>query len=100
MVSGMIFKQGSRTSKAFTRTNFTKIEIGNLAKNGKYLDDFGKPSVYQNFLDDMHPILKKRFEKHLEEISKGLNATADDIIRAAKPGSHGEIRALDDLLKT
>lgn len=31
-------------------------------------------------------------------IKKGLNATVDDIARAGIEGSHGEIRALSDLL--
>lgn len=44
--------------------------------------------------------LKKRFDKHIQEIEKGLNASTGDIVRAGKPGSHGEIRALDNLLKT
>lgn len=49
-------------------------------------------------MDDLHPTLKKRFNIHLDEVKKGLNASADDIARAGIPGAHGEVRALHDLL--
>lgn len=99
MVSGMVFKQGTKTSKSFTKSNFLKSEIGKLSKSGKYIDELGKPSIFQKFINNMHPTLKKRYELHLKEIANGLNASANDIARAGVAGSHGEIRALNALLK-
>jgi hypothetical protein len=49
---------------------------------------------------DMHITLRKRFDIHLEKIrAKNIKATSEDILRAGWAGSHGEIRALDKLLK-
>jgi len=97
MVSGMIHKNGS---KAYTGINFSSKEIGSLSSNGKkFIDAKGNNSVYQEFIDYMHPTRKNRYNIHLEEMRKGLNASDDDIARAGKPASHGEIRALDALLK-
>lgn len=103
MVSGMTYAKNGIISKTFVRHNFTKMEgideIGKLASNGKFLDDLGNPTKYQKFLEDMHPTLRKRYDKHMLEVKKGLNADPSDIARAGVEASHGEIRALDDLLK-
>jgi hypothetical protein len=54
----------------------------------------------KDFLENLHPTLKKRLEEHIKQLlAKGVNATEMDIIRAGSAGSHGEIRALDKLLK-
>lgn len=99
MVSGMAYKN-RKGVEIFTNRNFIKEEIGIFVKQkGKYIDVFGNDSVFQKFIDNMHPTLKKRYEEHLKQISKGLKASSDDIERAAIPATHGEIRALDDLLK-
>ncbi len=101
MVSGMVFKKGVKISNPITKTNFSRAEIGMLSKKtGKFINrETGDLSDYQKFLDNLHPVLKDRYNRHLDEITKGLNASANDIARAGKPGSHGEIRALDELLK-
>ncbi|WP_143349668.1 hypothetical protein [Elizabethkingia miricola] len=83
MVSGMLYK-GDKTQKVFTAVNFTKNEI----KSGKLTE----------FIESMHPVLKKRYELHLNEITKGLKATSEMIERAGIAASHGEIRAVNELL--
>jgi len=83
MVSGMAYKAGKNT-RVFTAANFTREEI-----------PLGKVT---RFIESMHPLLKKRYELHLEEISKGLKATPDLIEKAGVAASHGEVRALNDLL--
>lgn len=41
-----------------------------------------------------------RFNKHIAKLKiNGVLATSEDLLRAGKMGSHGEIRALDKLLK-
>jgi hypothetical protein len=51
------------------------------------------------FLENyLHPILNLRYQKHPEQMTKGLKAAPDDISKAGIAGSHGEIRALNDLL--
>lgn len=88
MVSGMVYKN-SLQNEVFTATNFLKEEI-----------DKGKGVVLQRFIEEMHPTLKKRFDKHIASIKAGnVNAAESDIMRAGWAGSHGEIRALDALLK-
>ncbi|WP_333809342.1 hypothetical protein [Flavobacterium sp.] len=103
MVSGMTYIKNGKISKTFTRHNFTKMngidEIGKLTSNGKFSDDLGNPTKYQIFLDEMHPTLRKRYDLHMKEVKKGLNADSSDIARSGIEASHGEIRALDDLLK-
>ena len=84
MVSGMLYK-GDKTQKVFTAVNFTKNEI---QIEGKLTE----------FIKSMHPVLKKRYELHLKEISKGLNAAPEMIERAGIAASHGEIRAINQLL--
>jgi hypothetical protein len=84
MVSGMMYN-GDKSQRVFTAVNFTKneIEAGKLA----------------NFLEkELHPVLNLRYQKHLEQMTKGLKASVDDISKAGIAGSHGEIRALNDLL--
>lgn len=99
MVSGMAYKN-RKGVEIFTNRNFIKEEIGVFVKEtGKYIDVFGNDSVFQKFIDNMHPTLQNRYKEHLKQISKGLKATPDDIERAAIPATHGEIRALNDLLK-
>ncbi|WP_299223503.1 hypothetical protein [uncultured Psychroserpens sp.] len=99
MVSGMTYQSGNKISKTFVRPNFLKGEIGKKTDSLKYVDGSGKPSAFQLFLDKLHPTLKSRFNTHLDEFEKGINAIPKDIKRAAIAGTHGEIRALDDLLK-
>lgn len=115
MISGMAYRNGSKVTKVFTEMNFLPDEIGTF-KNGKFLDAKGKPSMFQKFLDGMHPVLKKRLQEHLErqqrrdfnidldEVRKKRNddsLTHDDLVRiAGMAGSHGEIRALDKVLKS
>jgi len=83
MISGMLYK-GDKTQKVFSAVNFTDKEI----KAGKLAE----------FIESMHPILKKRYELHLKEITKGLKATPDMIKKAGVAASHGEIRAVNGLL--
>ncbi|MFP8894953.1 hypothetical protein [Chryseobacterium sp. EZn1] len=89
MISGFIYvKNGIRYIS--TETNFLKAEIGK-----------GKGEVYKNFIDNIHPTLKIRLEKHIARLKmKGVPAEEIDILRAGAMGSHGEIRALDRLLTT
>lgn len=88
MVSGMIYRKGTIT-KYFTATNFLKQEIAK-----------GKGKAYLDFLKDLHPTLKTRLEKHIGKNKlKNILATKNDIDRAGIMASHGEIRALDSLLK-
>lgn len=89
MISGFIYvKNGIRYIS--TETNFLKAEIGK-----------GKGEVYKNFIDNIHPTLKVRLEKHIARLKmKGVPAEEIDILRAGAMGSHGEIRALDRLLTT
>lgn len=83
MISGMLYK-GDKTQKVFTAVNFTREE--KIA--GKVTE----------FIEDMHPVLRKRYDLHLKEISKGLNATPEMIKKAGIAASHGEIRAVNQLL--
>jgi hypothetical protein len=88
MVSGMVYKKAG-VPKYFTATNFLKEEIAK-----------GKGKVYLEFLEDLHPTLKIRLNKHIAKLKmNGVLATKNDLLRAGKMGSHGEIRALDKLLK-
>jgi len=104
MVSGMTYVKEGKVSKTFTAHNFTRKidgidEVGEFSEStGKYLDEAGNITIFQKFLDEMHPTLKQRYDIHLEEVKKGLLASPEDIKRAAVPASHGEIRALNDLL--
>lgn len=55
---------------------------------------------WQAFFVDAHITLKKCFEIHINKVrAKDLKANSKDILRAGSDGSHGEIRALDELLK-
>ncbi|MCY1663201.1 phage tail protein [Chryseobacterium sp. SL1] len=105
MVCGMTHKDGENISKTFTAHNFYRKgdidELGEFSEEfGRYvLDKNGTPSIYQNFLDDMHITLKKRFEYHNKHFKEGLHADRLDADRAGIQASHGEIRALDALLK-
>ena len=83
MINGMLYK-GDKTQKIFTAVNFTDKEI----KAGKLIE----------FIESMHPVLKKRYELHLNEITKGLKATPEMIEKAGIAASHGEIRAVNELL--
>lgn len=88
MVSGMVYKKGFST-KYFTATNFLRKEI-----------DRGKGKIYLDFIENLHPILKIRLDKHIAKLKmNGVLAKPEDLLRAGKMGSHGEIRALDKLLK-
>ena len=88
MVSGMVYKKGS-IPKYFTASNFLKKEIAK-----------GKGKVYLEFLENLHPTLKIRLDKHIAKLKmNGVLSTKNDLLRAGKMGSHGEIRALDKLLK-
>ncbi|MDM1072862.1 hypothetical protein HX001_10225 [Empedobacter brevis] len=84
MISGMLYK-GDKGQKVFSAVNFTKNEI---QFEGKLTE----------FIENMHPVLKKRYELHLKEITKGLKATPEMIKKAGIAASHGEIRAVNDLL--
>ena len=85
MISGMTYL-GDAKRKVFWGTNF--------------IDDDFKLGNFKKFLLEMHPTLKWRFEKHLKILKeKNIKASIEDILRAGKEGSHGEIRALDALLK-
>jgi hypothetical protein len=107
MVSGMTYIKNGKVSKSFANHNFIKSKIQGFdqigefsTKTGKYLDKNGNLSIFQKFLDEMHPTLRKRYDKHLIEVKKGLKVTTPtDIRRGGIEGSHGEIRSLDDLLK-
>ena len=72
MVSGMIYN-GKKTSKVFTAVNFTReeIELGKVAE----------------FIENMHPVLKARYELHLKQT---LNASKELIDKAGIAASHGE----------
>jgi len=83
MISGMLYK-GDKTQKVFSAVNFTREE----RLSGKVAE----------FIESMHPVLKKRYELHLKEITKGLQATPEMIEKAGIAASHGEIRAVNDLL--
>jgi hypothetical protein len=83
MINGMLYKK-DKTQKVFTAFNFTDKEI----KAGKVTE----------FIESLHPILKKRYELHLKEITKGLKAPTEMIKRAGIAASHGEIRAINQLL--
>ncbi len=88
MISGMIYNKGIKTEISFS-SNFLREEIAK-----------GKGIAFTNFIQDMHPTLKKRFDKHVSTIkAKNVKASESDILRAGWAGSHGEIRALDALLK-
>lgn len=88
MVSGMVYKK-SYIPKSFTATNFLKDEIAK-----------GKGKVYLDFIENLHPTLQIRLDKHIAKLKiNGVLATSEDLLRAGKMGSHGEIRALDKLLK-
>ena len=63
----MVYK-GDKSQKIFTAVNFTKEDI---RRAGKLAD----------FIENMHPVLKKRYELHLEEITKGLKATPEMVQR-------------------
>lgn len=83
MISGMTYKRDTN-QKIFTSVNFTKHEI----KIGKL----------KEFIENLHPVLKNRYELHLKQITKGLQATPEMIDRAGIAASHGEIRAINELL--
>lgn len=88
MVSGMVYKKGFPT-KYFIATNFLKKEIDN-----------GIGKVYVDFIKNLHPTLQIRLDKHIAKLKmNGVLATKNDLLRAGKMGSHGEIRALDKLLR-
>jgi hypothetical protein len=88
MISGMAYLQDSKF-QVFFETNFLKAEIAS-----------GKGKVLHDFINDMHVTLKKRFDVHVQKVKlKDVKATNEDILRAGWAGSHGEIRALDKLLK-
>jgi hypothetical protein len=57
-------------------------------------------SEIEDFLEELHPILKKRLEIHNKHLVDGtVKASVDDINRAAIAGSHSEIVAIDKALK-
>lgn len=85
MISGMGYTDGKRM-KVFTATNFTKAEI-NDGKFAKFVRE------------ELHHLLKTRYLEHLKQEAKGLKVSLDDYLRGGIAGSHGEIRALNDLLK-
>lgn len=88
MISGMASVNGDKI-EVFTANNFLSKEIAK-----------GKGIELQNFIEEMHPTLKKRYNFHIAKIrAKNVLASESDIQRAAWAGSHGEIRALDKLLK-
>lgn len=84
MLSGFIYRKDN-IRHISTETNFLKQEI------------YG--GVYKKFIENLHPTLKARLDKHIARLKMdGVLATPSDIIRAGAIGSHGEIRALDKLL--
>lgn len=87
MVAGMAYSK-TRNATIFVYTNFTKLEMEN--------------GTFAKFIDEMHPILKRRLNIHNQMLNDGevLVSSIDDIARAGEVGSHGEIRALDALLKS
>lgn len=88
MISGMGYTNGNKI-EVFIADNFLSKEIAK-----------GKGIEFQNFIEKMHPTLKKRYDFHIAKIrAKNVLASESDILRAAWAGSHGEIRALDKLLK-
>jgi hypothetical protein len=88
MVSGMAYTKNG-VHEVFTATNFLRKELKK-----------GADEVFQNFVNNLHITLKKRLTAHLQKLEqKGVQASISDIERAGKAGSHGEIRALDKLLK-
>jgi hypothetical protein len=128
MFSGMVYRDENIISKVFTASNFTREEIGKLNRlKGIYESvENGRPvaSVFQKFIDDLHPVLKNRLNIHrAKQEANGLKVSlidSEDIravgntfdiaplgkniergehARAGAAGSHGEIRALDDLFK-
>ncbi len=85
MVSGMIYSQEQK-ARVFAFTNFRKIEMQN--------------GTFESFIERLHPILKQRYEIHLEMLkSRRVLASELDIAKASQAGAHGEVRALDALLK-
>ncbi|MEN9918685.1 MAG: hypothetical protein RL662_1121, partial [Bacteroidota bacterium] len=57
-------------------------------------------SQIDDFLENLHQILKKRLEVHQTHVTnKTLKATDIDIQRAGIPASHSEIVAIDEALK-
>lgn len=88
MVCGLMYKK-SYIPKSFTATNFLKEEIAK-----------GKGKLYLDFIKNLHPTLQIRLDKHIAKLKmSGVLASKSDLLRAGKMGSHGEIRALDKLLK-
>lgn len=60
MISGMVYNKEGIVSKVHTQTNFISDEIGKLSeKTGRYLDELGNDSIYQKFLNNMHPYIKE-----------------------------------------
>lgn len=85
MVSGMVYK-GDKSQMVFTAVNFTEKEI-NAGKLATFLEK------------ELHPVLNARYEVHLQKAGQGLlNASPQRVVTAGIAGSHGEIRALNDLL--
>lgn len=89
LISGMADKESGTISKLFS--NFTDKEI----EKGLHLD----------FINDLHPTLRKRLEIHLQKRGvngEGLNLADPDVMKFAWDEvdiAHAEFRALDDLLK-
>lgn len=84
-------KQGDPVLTGLIDNKTGKIFFGRNLKSQREIDIF---------LEDLHPILKKRLEIHQSHITNNtLNASAVDIQRAGTPASHSEIVAMDEALK-
>lgn len=114
MVSGMAFHSDKYSSPTFVFTNFTKKEVGlKNSVDGKYYkigSNNTEISEYQNFLDnELDDIIKKRIDSLVDHKATGdfsvdnalspLETTAITVQKAAEMARHGEVRALNALIK-
>jgi len=114
MICGMVYHSDEYTSPIFKFTNFTDAEIGKLHNGIYYLKSSSGvlpntvKSPYQLFLEDLDDVLVERMQAYITKRDAGLlrldnfksqETMADLIGRAGLIASHGEVRALNALIK-